>query len=114
MASLRAMAFDVAIQQWRAGEDRLAAAPAEQRTALERVTRAIHDELRRRLGSTFTVDELAELYDQGTAWCLDLAYATAPSAPFAWDGRVVADAAFGRYVREAADYGGGRRIDRDD
>ena len=29
-------------------------------------------------------------------------------------GRVVADAAFGRYVREAADYAGGRRIDRDD
>ena len=60
------MAFDVAIQQWRAGEDRLAAAPAEHRLALERVTRAIHDELRRRLGGTFTVDELAELYDQGT------------------------------------------------
>ena len=114
MASLRAMAFDVAVQQWRAGEERLAAAPAEQRVALERVTRAIHEELRRRLGSTFTVDELAELYDQGTAWCLDLAYATAPGAPFAWDGRVVADAAFGRYLREAADFAGGRRIDRDD
>ena len=108
------MAYDVAIQQWRAGEDRLASAPAEQRVALERVTRVIHEELRRRLGSTFTVDELAELYDQGTSWCLDLAYATAPGAPFAWDGRVVADAAFGRYVREAADFAGGRRIDRDD
>ena len=105
------MAFDLAIQQWRAGEARLAAAPAEQRFALERVTRAITDELRRRLGGSFTVDELAGLYEQGTLWCLDLAYATAPGAPFAWDGRVVADAAFGRYVREAADFAGGRRID---
>jgi hypothetical protein len=105
------MPFELAIQQWRAGESRLASAPDEQRVTLERVTRAITDELRRRLGSAFTVDELAALYEQGTSWCLDLAYATAPGAPFAWDGRVVADAAFGRYVREAADFAGGRRID---
>jgi hypothetical protein len=105
------MPFELAIQHWRAGEARLAAAPAEQRVALERVTRAITDELRRRLGGSFTVDELAGLYEQGTSWCLDLAYATAPGAPFAWDGQVVADAAFGRYVREAADFAGGRRVD---
>jgi hypothetical protein len=105
------MAFDTAIQQWRAGERRLESAPPEQRPALERVTQAIHDELRRRLGSTFTVDELAELYDRGTGWCLDVAYATAPGAPWAWDARVVADAAFNRYLREAADFAGGRRIE---
>jgi hypothetical protein len=108
------MAFDTAVQQWRAGERRLESAPREQRPALERVTQAIHDELRRRLGGTFTVDELAELYDRGTDWCLDLAYATAPGAPWAWDGRVVADAAFHRYLREAADFAGGRRIDAED
>ena len=33
----------------------------------------------------------------------------APDAPWAWDSSVVADAAFGRYLREASDYAGGRR-----
>ena len=33
----------------------------------------------------------------------------APGAPWAWDSGIVVDAAFGRYLREAADYAGGRR-----
>ena len=103
--------FDTAVQQWRGGEAQLAAAPPDQQPALERVTQAIHDQLRRRLGVPFTVDELVELYDRGTAWCLDIAYATAPGAPWAWDARIVADAAFARYLREATDYAGGRRIE---
>ena len=37
-----------------------------------------------------------------------------PWSALCLDGRVVADAAFGRYVREAADFAGGRRIDRVD
>ena len=76
---------------------------------LERVTRQIQDELRRRLGGPFTSEELADLYDEGTGWCSDLAYALAPEQPYAWDARVVADAAFARYLREATDYAGGRR-----
>jgi hypothetical protein len=69
-------------------------------------------ELRRRLGGTFTTDELVELYERdGTAWCLDVAVAAAPSAPWAWDMRTVADAAFARYLREAADFAGGRRLE---
>ena len=51
-------------------------------------TSGIHaEDLRRRLGGPFTVDELAELYDRGTGWCLDIAYAVAPGAPWAWDMR---------------------------
>jgi hypothetical protein len=103
------MAFDTAIHQWRDGERRLEEAPAEQRPALERVTEAIYRELRRRLGGAFTTEELADLYDAGTDWALELAAQVAPGAPWAWDQRVVADAAFGRYVREAADFAGGRR-----
>ena len=106
------MSFDTAIHQWREGERRLEDAPPTQRVALERVTDAIHRELRRRLGGAFTTDELADLYDSGTDWTLDLAAAVAPGAPFAWDARIVADAAFARYVREATDYAGGRRIQR--
>ena len=76
---------------------------------LERVTRQIEAELRRRLGGPFTSQELADLYDAGTGWTSDLAYALAPEQPYAWDVRVVGDAAFARYLREATDYAGGRR-----
>jgi hypothetical protein len=105
------MGYEVAVQQWREGERRLREAPPEQRPAAERVTARILSELRRKLGGPFTTDELAELYDRGTAWCADLAYQVAPGAPEAWDPRTTADAAFGRYVREATDYSGGRRLD---
>ena len=79
---------------------------------LERVTRRIEAELRRRLGGAFTAEELAELYERGTDWTTDLAVAAAPDEPFAWDARVVGDAAFARYLRSAADFAGGRRAFR--
>ena len=103
------MPFETALDQWREGERRLADAPPEQRAALERVTRRIEAELRRRLGGSFTADELAELYDRGTGWVTDLAVDAAPEEPYAWDARVVADAAFARYLRSAVDFAGGRR-----
>lgn len=103
--------FETAVQQWREGERRIAAVEPAQQIAIERVVERIVMELRRRLGSAFTTDELVELYDQGTSWCLDLAVATAPQAPWAWEQRIVADAAFHRYVRDAVDYAGGRRLE---
>jgi len=103
------VSFDTASDQWAAGLRRLEEAPAEQRPVLERVTRQIEAQLRRRLGGPFTSQELADLYDDGTGWTSDLAYALAPEQPYAWDVRVVADAAFARYLREATDYAGGRR-----
>ena len=105
-----AVPFETAVEQWQAGQRRLEQAPAEERRTLERVTRRVEDELRRRLGSTFTTDELAVLYDAGTSWVSEVAMAAAPDEPFAWDVRVVGDAAFHRYMREAADYAGGRRV----
>jgi hypothetical protein len=104
------LAFDSAIHQWRRGERRLAQAPPERARLLGRVTDVLVAELRRRLGGRFRAEELAELYDKGTAWCLQLAMDTAPEDPWAWDSGVVVDAAFARYVREAVDYAGGRRI----
>ena len=108
------MSFDNAVHEWEQGMRRLAAAPPELRPALERVIDRIVTELRRRLGSRFTTDELAELYGRGTDWTLDLAVQVAPEDPSAWDQSIVADAAFARYVRSAADFAGGRRTDRDD
>jgi hypothetical protein len=102
--------FESALAQWEEGLRRLADAPAGERRVLERVTARIEDELRRRLGGRFTTAELSDLYDQGTGWCTDIAVATAPEDPYAWDERTVADAAFGRYLRAAADFAGGRRL----
>ena len=104
------MSFETALPQWQDGLRRLAEAPPEQRRLLERVTARIEQELRRRLGGAFTSDELAALYDQGTDWASDLAVREAPDDPYAWDVRTVADAAFGRYLRGATDYAGGRRL----
>ena len=105
------MAFDTAIQEWRAGERRLQAAEPELRRVLDRVVDALVGELRRRLGGTFTADELVALYDRGTSWCMDVAVAVAPEEPRAWEVDTVGDGAFARYLREAADYAGGRQLE---
>lgn len=76
---------------------------------LERVTDALVAELRRRLGGRFSSEELVELYGRGCGWCLQVAMKLAPEDPWAWEAGLVIDAAFGRYLREASDYAGGKR-----
>jgi hypothetical protein len=110
-----ALRFDDVIGLWREGQRRLAQADPAVRPALDRVVDALVDELRRRVGSMFTTDELARYYiDEGIDWCFDIAVRVAPGNPEAWDLTTVAGAAFARYVREAGDYAGGGRIVRDD
>jgi hypothetical protein len=107
--------FEDVIGLWREGQRRLDDADPVLRPALERVTDAIVDVLRRRLGGPFTTDELARYYgDEGIDWCFDIAVRTVPNNPEAWDLTTVAGAAFARYVREAGDYAGGGRIVRDE
>ena len=103
--------FETAYEQWREGERRLAGAPPDQRAALEHAVIEIEAELRRRLGGTFTTDELTELYERGTDWCTEIAARVEPEAPWAWDARTVADSAFLRYLRDARDFAGGRRTE---
>lgn len=103
------MSFENAIYQWRRGERRLRQAPLERTALLERVVSALVAELRRRLGGRFRAEELAALYAGNTAWCQQTAMTIAPDDPWAWEAGVVVDAAFARYLREAADYAGGRR-----
>ncbi|HEX4110062.1 MAG TPA: hypothetical protein VHX88_18150 [Solirubrobacteraceae bacterium] len=107
------MSYENAFDLWQQGERRFRAAAPEQRAVLDRVIARIVAELRRRLGSRFETDELVELYGKGTSWCLQIAVDAAPDAPWAWDTGVVADAAFGRYLRQAADFAGGRREERE-
>jgi hypothetical protein len=96
--------FEEANLLWREGESRLLTADPADRPALDRVTGAIVDELRRRLGGQFGRQELADLYFQGTDWCFGIAVRVAPATPAAWDMATVAGAAFGRYAREARDF----------
>jgi hypothetical protein len=103
------VSFETSIYQWQQGERRLRAAPPERARLQERVTEALVAELRRRLGGRFSSSELVDLYERGTAWCLQIAMKVAPEDPWAWEAGVVVDAAFARYLREAADYAGGRR-----
>jgi hypothetical protein len=66
------------------------------------------DELRKRLGSSFILDELADLYGEGTDWATQLADRHGAGT----DAAVVVDAAYARYAREASNYAGGRARER--
>jgi hypothetical protein len=101
---------ETAIGLWQEGERRLRFAEPEERLVMERVADRIVDALHRRLGGSFTTDELAALYSAGgTDWCLDVALAASPDDSRGWDAQTIGNAAFARYVREASDWAGGRR-----
>jgi hypothetical protein len=102
--------LDNALFQWEEGANRLRALsgdPRASRAALRAVD-AIRDELRRRIGPTFSAQELAELYGGGTDWCLEAARHAAPMEAVDLDPQAIVDGAFFRYLRGALDYSGGR------
>ena len=101
-------AIDNALFQWEEGERRIREPGDAARADLERAAARVLDELRRRLGSVFTLDELADLYASASDWATSLARDEAAGTDAAW----VVDAAFGRYAREAPDYAGGQPRDR--
>jgi len=98
-----------ALFQWEEGLRALRAIDdSRERRQADRVIGAIQDDLRRRIGPTFAAVELAELYAQGTDWCLQVAMDAAPG--LAVDPRSLADAAFWLYLRGATDFAGGRQL----
>ena len=103
-------AVENALYQWRDGERRIIDAPEPARADLERAAEAVVEELRRRLGSRFVLDELADFYAEGTDWAMDLARRHAAGT----DAASVVDAAFNRYAREASNYAGGVARERHD
>jgi hypothetical protein len=107
--------FDEVFPLWREGQRRLDQADPSVKPALERVIDAVAAELRRRVGGTFTTEELARFYGEaGTDWIFEVATRVSPGTPEAWDLTTVAGAAFARYVRGASDYAGGARIVREE
>ena len=98
-----------ALFQWEEGWRALKAIedPRARRMA-DRVIDAIREELRRRIGPTFSAAELAELYGRGTEWCQQVARDVAPAAEP--DAQALGDAAFWLYLRGATDFAGGRQL----
>jgi hypothetical protein len=96
-------AVENALFQWGHGERRLGDSSELERADLEKVVEALVEELRRRLGSTFIVEELADFYASGTDWAAELASRRGAGM----DAPHVVDAAFARYARQASNYAGG-------
>ena len=78
------MSFSIesAVLQWEDGYRRLNDARSDPRShrALGRAVVAVEDELRKRLGSTFSVNELAALYREDSDWGLELTMHALPGA----------------------------------
>lgn len=100
--------LETARQQWEEGRRRLDSEGED--TARSRhllaLVEAVVDELRRRVGQTFTLADLARAYDGSEDWVRDVvARSTTPRARAGIrDAALVQDAAFARYARGAADY----------
>jgi hypothetical protein len=102
--------LDNALFQWESGKRMLDEIDDPRRRRLaDRVVNAIRDELRRRIGPTFSAGELAELYAEGTDWCQQVAIDVAPAIEE--EAQSLGDAAFWLYLRGATDFAGGRKLE---
>jgi hypothetical protein len=102
--------IDSALYQWEDGHSRLLELLAQPRRAVRvsRAVEAVQDELRRRIGPTFSAAELAELYGRGTDWCLEAARWAAPEETAELDPQAIVDGSFYISLRGALDWSGGR------
>ena len=71
---------------------------------LHRQVDAVTEELRRRVGGTFTMAELADAYAGAERWLLQAVEERAPAKGWARTASLAADAAFHGYSRAAQDY----------
>ena len=71
---------------------------------LHRQVDVVTDELRRRVGGTFTLAELADAYGRAEGWLLTVVGERAPSKGWARTASLAGDAAFHAYSRGAQDY----------
>lgn len=95
-------------QQWDAGRRRLEDAGVETARArhLGLLVDAVVDELRRRVGQTYTLADLAQAYEGADDWVRDVVRTATPPRSRAGirDAALVEDAAFARYAQGAVDY----------
>jgi hypothetical protein len=98
--------LETARHEWQSAADRVEAArddPRRYARLLEQVE-IVHDELRRRVGQIFTLEELARAYDEAERWARELVEERAPGPGWPRDLTDVLGAAFHRYQRGAVDY----------
>jgi hypothetical protein len=103
-----ARVIDSARYQWDEGRRRLEAEAREPARYHELIAlvEVVTDELRRRIGETFTIAELAEAYDGAEDWVREAIVRETPPRGRAGvrDAALVQDAAFARYSVGATDY----------
>ena len=103
-----AVMLETARLQWEEGVGRLEDARHDETRYLELVALvdAVTDELRRRVGQTFTLAELADAYDGAEEWVREVVVGATRARARAGvsDTALVQDAAFGVFARGAADF----------
>jgi len=98
--------LELARQQWRDGNRRLedARVDGQRYRQLVESTDRVVDALRRRLGQSFTLNELAAAYGGADDWVQELLEDADPEGGVPLEPGTVTDAAFHAYARGAVDY----------
>ena len=93
-------------QQWQDGYQRFQALATSSAAGdhLYLQLETISDELKRRIGQTFTLAEAVELYGGAERWATDVIAERAAVRGWSRDLAIVLDAAFYLYTRAAVDY----------
>jgi hypothetical protein len=102
-----AIAIEALRREWEDGYRRFEAAAREPVTGerLRAQLEVVTDELRKRIGQTFTLDELADAYARADDWVRDAVSERAATPGWPRNLALVQDAAFHLYQRGAVDYG---------
>ena len=102
-----AIDIESARREWEDGYRRLVAAVTQEPPHAERLHRQLDivtAELRRRVGSTYTIAELARAYPDSERWARTVVEETDAPPGWARSLAMVGDAAFHLYARGAVDY----------
>ena len=97
---------EVARQEWEDGSRRLEAAHEDARRyrQLLELLDLVLDELRKRVGQTYTLAELVAAYGESESWAREVVGERAPLPGWPRDLTIVLAAAFDAYQRGAIDY----------
>jgi hypothetical protein len=100
------MDLDLARHNWDDGNRRIEATRSDRRqhALLNQRVDVVLGDLRRRVGQTFTLTELAEAYDGADGWVRDLLDDAEPDGGPVTEPGTIADAAFHHFSRGALDY----------
>lgn len=101
-----ALVLDVVRSEWEDGYRRFRDLSRDHLTAdrLNRQLEVVTDELRKRVGQTFTLEDLATRYSAADEWVRDAVSERAPTPGWPRTLAIVQDAAFHLYQRGAVDY----------